>query len=612
MFQNFLFLGGLPQVEPAKISRLSQHLKQKIWPDLTIAQFEMPLNADQSLTLGCAFLEMTSQADRAIAIEKADGFRPDKKTQIFALSFEEFESAMALDPQEAPTLQDSTLPECPLPGDWVLNVPSKFIGEYSILHVDRTGPLFQQFSLLSAECTAKKGNFCDSTIAWSPLGTWLVSFHSQGVALSLIKDGEVCKIMRLAHSKVSEVLFNQDESFVLTRTTPQSPALLWEVQTGDFLEKIEGTEFAWQGNRLAFLNDKGELKVVLVSRTVQALYSAPNVQGFKWANSRPLIAYWAEPEQETSPSRLCVWNGARGELMKSKTLFLVKRCSFHWHPQDDYLGIGVERWNKSKKTFVPSLEIFYLKQKDCPVENYDFSTGNVILDFDWDHSNKFAIVLQADCKSRLMFFSVGKQISQSGAFERKGIERVSWSPRGRFLVAWSSSLAELWDGQEEALVGHCEHSAISHVEWNPNGIYFATVSSCLAFNSAEHGFVIWDLSASAVERKSIDKLVCMMWRPVPPSQLDQEAIKNICRALKDTHWSAFEREDAEWALKHATSSSEQREALRKAWRAWRSACRARALELEGERVRLGGVPSKEMVEVQEFVEEVVEEQVIFL
>jgi uncharacterized protein with WD repeat len=276
------------------------------------------------------------------------------------------------------------------------------------------------------------------------------------------------------------------------------------------------------------------------------------------------------------------------------------------------LGVAVERWNKSKKTFSPSLEIFYLKQKDCPVENFDFSTGQVILDFDWDHSNKFAIILQADCKSRLVFFTVGKQISQSGSFERKGLERIVWCPRGRFLVGWSSSLAELWDGQDEALVGPCEFSAISHVEWNPNGLHFATISSFLTFPSAENGYAIWDLKLGQVEKKSIEKFLCMLWRPVPAAAVDQEAIKTICKGLKETHWNAFEREDAEWAMKHASSSSEQREALRMAWRSWRSECRARALELETERVRLEGHRREEMVEVQEFVEEIVEEEVIFL
>ena len=63
--------------------------------------------------------------------------------------------------------------------------------------------------------------WCDNKIEWSPQGTYLVTFHAQGVVLW--GGEEWSKLLRFEHAGVTNILFSPKERFLIT----------WNGKTGE-------------------------------------------------------------------------------------------------------------------------------------------------------------------------------------------------------------------------------------------------------------------------------------------------------------------------------------------------------------------------------------------
>lgn len=57
------------------------------------------------------------------------------------------------------------------------------------------------------------------------------------------------------------------------------------------------------------------------------------------------------------------------------TLLPPQQCKIHWQSNGDYLCVKVDRHTKTGKTRYCNLELFRLREKDCPVQVIEIKGG---------------------------------------------------------------------------------------------------------------------------------------------------------------------------------------------------------------------------------------------
>lgn len=99
-----------------------------------------------------------------------------------------------------------------------------------------------------------------------------------------------------------------------------------------------------------------------------------------------MIAYWT-PEVVNQPARVTLMTFPGRDVVRQKNLFnvsevrgshlcatsfsmadLFRKCKLFWQDQGDFLCVKVDRHTKTKKTLFCNLEIFLVREKECPVE----------------------------------------------------------------------------------------------------------------------------------------------------------------------------------------------------------------------------------------------------
>ena len=704
-FQNFVFIGGLPVVEEGKKKKLLSFLQAKgLFSEVQLVQDpHFPCSSD-SILLGFAFFQVASKEQAELLAKRADGFVVDNKTTLFALTFDEFQQTIEMpDEYVQPSIPEYT--DRPFLYQWILDDPS-VSEQFMTFHWDKRGNVTQVFEMPSSAAicddstieepvaTFKRPNLCDSRVEWSPNGTYLVSYHVQGIALwmPLSASGDKSddaessyqRVVRFSHSSVSSVSFSFDERFVYTQSEQES--FIWDIETGFKVFTLSSTSksckfsFCKNGGHFFYTLDSGStgspdgctggaLRIYQIIQKEECSFiptlihsvTGGNVMDAEWGNVKPILAYWIG-EQENSPARVsliaCQPNSGGGSStirqLKSKTLFLVRSCHFAWHPQDTFLALLVDRWNKTKKSSNVNFEIFRLAERDIPVDNVECPPGQSLVHFAWEpsaplqavkaggrgNSHKFATIVRDDLQgtSHLVFWEDRKdpkqpvrQFSPIGKYERKFIDRLYWSPKGRFLLACnistnSSGNFELWDAQPRSMVASMEHEQLSQVVWAPNGLQFCSFSSFSEHSGAENGFLLWDLRGNQVLKKSIEKFEFLLYRPIPTRLLNpgdgkllmgEEDLVRVQGTLSD-RFKEFELADAKLKASTQKSTEAHRQSVLSAWNEWKEQCKQRYESMTSQRNALkgatlssSGTAEDNLVDVEEMVEEVIEEQQIF-
>jgi translation initiation factor 3 subunit B len=360
-----------------------------------------------------------------------------------------------------------------------------------------------------------------------------------------------------------------------------------------------------------------------------------------------MIAYWT-PEVMNQPARVTLMTFPGRDVVRQKNLFNVSECKLFWQDQGDFLCVKVDRHTKTKKTLFCNLEIFLVREKECPVEVIELK--DAVLDFSWEpKGERFAIVSSGDpnlgntgpgitIKTEVSFYQLHKgkgEFRLLRTLTSRTSNAIRWSPRGRFVVSAtvgspSKSELQFWDldfnaedfGRKEAQrdewgggiqhLGTADHFGVTDIEWDPSGRYLATTASSWK-HLLENGYAIWDFRGQELEMHILDKFKQFLWRPRPPSLLSKDKQRSVRKNLRD-YSRHFEEEDA---AQESTVSAEliaHRRRLVDEWNAWRARCKA---EIAATQKKKGGQDraavsrgeSKEEIEVwvEELIDEVEEE-----
>lgn len=440
----------------------------------------------------------------------------------------------------------------------------------------------------------------ESAAVWSPMGTYVATFHPRGVKLwgrlpkqSKDSDVEWALIMRFEHNSVTMVDFSPCENYLITfngtepeRDDKRNPRALvvWDILTGrrkrGFLgppRSILGPDgtipwpiFNWSHDDKFFAR---------LNENAIAVYQTPdmglvdkksiklqNVQSFSWSPTDNIMAYWT-PEVNDSPARVSLIELPSKKEIRQKALFSVSSIVLHWQQEGKLLCCKVDRLTKSRKGQFTNFELFRVKAKDIPVEVLEYKEKDLVNAFAWEpQGHRFAVIhgySDIPGKIDVSFFTmegVSGELKQMFRLEKKNANQLHWSPKGRFIllaaVSTQNGSLEWYDINDAAEkdnpepIGSDEHFSCNDVQWDPSGRFVTTAVTCWR-SSSDNGYVIWTMYGKELCRVSVDQLYQFAWRPRPPSLLSAKQQREVKKTLKIRR-ELYEREDKD--LKDTVSS----------------------------------------------------------
>jgi len=197
-----------------------------------------------------------------------------------------------------------------------------------------------------AEEAHNRTRWTESYVQWSPLGTYLTTFHLQGIALWGGPTWE--RIMRYPHPGVRLVDFSPDEKYMVT----------WSP------EPIQVPENAPQGPQFFAPEDEGNRVAVWEVRTGHLLRTFPvqqeetmgpngaAVKGFSW----PFLKWSGDSKycaKLTPGKHISVYKLPSMGLLDQKSIKIDSVVDFEWCPLGDKDKDALEIWQDGKNANLP-------------------------------------------------------------------------------------------------------------------------------------------------------------------------------------------------------------------------------------------------------------------
>lgn len=609
-FDNILIIDNLPKIDASKEEKLLGVLKKNLFGPVNAIPRDggclMPRDPETGISRGYLFIEFQTAEIAASVAKIANGYRLDKSHVLSALKFADFDGLKEL-PEEFVEPAVESFVEKEFLKSWLLDPKARdqFVtcsgNQTNIYYNNRSGAPEQTFS---------RASWTDGTVKWSPLGSFLCTFHGQGVALW--GGASWTKLSRFPHTQVKGAFFSPQERFLVTQSAfnPSNPSdpnvFVWEVQTGKVLrafivEELTGEDLSALESRcvLQWSFDDSHASRVLSDHV--AIYEVPSfalidkkglkvdgVREISWSPVDLNLVYWV-PGNENTPSRVALWNLPTRQVVRTKNLFNVQEVSVHWQSEGEFLAIKVDRYaQKNKKNITSSIELFRLKVKDIPVEVIEAPGGGERVDhFSWEPlGTRFLTNQSFEFKSVVSIFNASAMIPGKGesvqllkSLERKQLTRWSWSPRGEYFVLAgldsTSAFLEFWSCTDFSCLAVKDHFMATDLEWDPSGRF---VSSWVSYwrHQIDNGFMLWDFKGDLISKQNQPRFTAFAWRPRPRTLLSKPQIKEIKKNMK-TLSARYESEDAQSQEQSTASASETRKRTLEEWVLYRVKCQA-ALE----------------------------------
>lgn len=434
--------------------------------------------------------------------------------------------------------------------------------------------------------------FTDTFVKWSPLGTYIVTFHKQGVAIW--GGSTYTRINKFPQTGTQFVDFSPCEKYLVTYgpTATGQKIIIWDIRTGQ--EKRSFVSDGSASNMSMFRWSHDDRYVARMGDEAIHIYETPSfflldlksikipkLRSFSWSPTDNIIAYWVA-EQTDVPAKVTLMKVPKLEEIRYKNLFNVADCKIHWQKSGDYLCVKVDRFSKSRKDKKDSdvkflgmfynFEIFHMREKDIPVDSVEIK--ELILAFAWEPiGTKFSIIHGEPSSANVSFYEVkkGQKVSLVKKLEKKACSHLFWSPRGTFIVLANLTMGtfEFVDTNNDFIVMNSgDHFRASDVEWDPTGRYCVTGVSAWKVKE-DNGYNMWSFQGKVMKRVMLKNFVQFLWRPRPPTLLSEQKQKEIKKNLKK-YYPQFESKDRLRMTRASKELLEKRATLREQFMEYRT------------------------------------------
>eukprot|EP00041_Stephanoeca_diplocostata_P010259 m.162919 g.162919 ORF g.162919 m.162919 type:complete len:646 (-) comp18088_c0_seq1:138-2075(-) len=554
--ENIIIIDNVPMIPESKVPKLTNVISKILSASGEVVSIELPLDESTKKTKGFAFVEFRTKEQALEAEHQCNGYPLDKKHVFSINNMSEFGKIMATpETWEAPSEKDFDDKESL---QWWL-MYNHCNDQYVIRHDNMTEVMWcRKTDSMTCESRA---NWSDRYVAWSPKGTYLATFHRQGIILHGGKRWQ--RIGRFAHPNVTVIDFSPSENYLITWSS-DAPAdaqnaqavVVWDIKSGARLRDFDvGKEPEWpvlkwshDDKYAAKMKDNHQMITVYEAPSMSILdkrsLKIKDVKDYQWSPTDNIISYWV-PEEGNLPAKVVLLKLPERVEISSKNMYSVKECKLLWQKSGDHLCVSVERWTKSKKQTYTQFMIFSMREKLVPCEIIEIKEK--ILNFAWEPvGSKFAVLHGESPRIALnVYGSTDGKVELLKSIERVTANGIFWSPRGRHLVVAGlgvmQGVLEFIDTKDFSTMGTGEHFMATDVEWDPTGRF---VISSVSFwrHQTDTGYYVWSFQGKLLQRELRDKFYQLLWRPRPPTLLSADQISDVQKNLKKYH-SQFEAED---------------------------------------------------------------------
>jgi translation initiation factor 3 subunit B len=571
----------------------------------------MPKDESQ-MTMGFAFIQLPSEEDAKRAVAATDKWQLTKKN-VFAVNlYTELERYRALpDVYVAPAARQQSV-QTNLTA-WLSDPAAR--DQFVLRHADQTEVFWSEGAGLpvldyGGEREQAAGKvWCDGMVQWSPCGTYLATFHRQGIGLW--GGDKWARIERFAHSGVYKIDFSPCEKYLVTWNgntgeKDGNAIVVWEIRSGKLSRAFAATsdlwpQFKWSPDDKFFARQEVDAIAIYETPSMKLLGKqklvARGLRHFVWSPRQNLIAYWCPELPPNVPANVTVVNIPDRAILSQKNLVSVSDCQLFWQAQGEFLCAQVTRHTKTKKTQFTNFELFRVVEKDIPVEHLELKER--VLAFAWEPNGTRFAVIHGDGTQRfnVSFYTMSAKAGGVAKMEllykigERQCNKLYWSPLGNALLMAGldqiNGQLEFWDTDQQATLSTAEHFMCNEIQWDPSGRVCCTAvcqplhgGSSMRY-SLENGYTLWSFQGMLLHKVSKQNFYLFQWRPRPALLLDGPEHRNVVKNLKryiQSYEAADKQRERETQRKYHQNRVAQIIAFREAMTARRAVAAAWAAE----------------------------------
>jgi translation initiation factor 3 subunit B len=582
-FPSTLIICNVPKVGKEKHDKLMNVLS-KIIDKNGPNQKHMPFNDDPDApkTEGFVIATFDKVEDADAAIVALDGMSLDKSHTFKVVKADQFDEIINRQDDFVAKKSLTTFSRCDF-REWLADSKCR---EQLLLRYQAETEIYWNDTMNGAPVLCYGGErekangklWCDWKVQWSPQGTYLATFHAQGIALWA--GPEFTKKVRFGHKDVKHIQFSPDENFLLTwnGSSPYDEPIddnavrVWRVLTGELVRKSrtpamtplggDFPHFLWSndGKYFAECNDTGIFvrdtetgELIKDSEGKKKKLPFEQLDTFQWSPRDNYIAAWTL-EKDNNPARLTIMELPSRRELASRSRTQVE-ASMHWQSEGDYLCLLVTKLiGKQKKKGASNLEIFRIREKNIPVDGVEIK--DMVEGFFWEtKGNRFAVLVKDEAGNhpRLLFYQLGKEKCeniQTFVLPSNSFTQLLWAPEGQYFVCAELSKSEGGSSGGQLLFGGLtsdnrleilhkdEHFMLTNVSWDPSSRFVLTAVAQPMEDkggfrmSMEAGYKLWSFQGRVLHQQQKEKLWHIAWRPHPPLLLPAAKQKEVRRDIK--------------------------------------------------------------------------------
>ena len=679
--ETFVVVDGAPKAPEAKAPVLTKVLKKLFSSVGTIKEdgFHMPI--ENGKTKCFVFIEFENSEQSASAIKTYNHIRLDANHTLLVnklSDIERFGNDDSITEEYVPPKKVKFQSREHL-NSWLADPSGR---EQLFMHINETVNVNWFKKTEEPKLAGKLDRVHDGPARWSPKGTYLATMYNFGVQLN---GGASFKILaQFLHFNVKAFYFSPNEQYLVSfsdvpigdapENDPENPkvpfgekdlgnqVVVWDVHTQLPLrsfaiptnskgekQKIMWPILKWSADSKYFARvTPGEQLSIYETPSMGLLdkksIKIPGIVDFSFAPTsiklegrgdeanEQVLCYWT-PEIGNQAARVSIMSVPEKKIIRTRNLFNVSDCRFHWQDQGKYLCVKVDRHTRTKKQTFTNLEFFRMTEKAIPVEVIELR--DTVMNFAWEpKGDKFITISRTDTagpnekpqpnSNNISFYALERKKNIQGGwkavktFDKKSTTSIYWSPKGRFAVTTnfgvpgsSQAALEFWDFENDNkednsnLLTHIksgEHYGIVDMEWDPSGRYIALWST-----KGQAGYKILNFYGEVLYERGVDYFRGLTWRPRPAHVLTAKERRAVIKNIKQ-YSSRFDEEDAMDADTATRELITKRRTALAHWREWRKTIseKLRSLEISTEEDILNDLDSGSQV-IEEIREEVVEE-----
>jgi len=381
----------------------------------------------------------------------------------------------------------------------------------------------------------QREKWSDYGIKWSPKGSYLVTFHNQGIALW--GTNEWIKLVRFLCPNVIDMEFSPNEKYIITYSNTETENIqLWDVMSGRKLMSINRNESTASKIKWSFDSQfiaQKELNKILLYQPLGELTSEINInnlRSFSFSPTKNYLIYWINSDNE-NPARISVINYQTKEVIVTKTLFNIMDCQFYWQNEGKYVIVKVDKHGKNiKHISSTTIEILHINKKNIPVDIVETHTHVLTIDIE-PYGDRFII----NTNNSSIMYKIGEKITVEHTWKNK--MNIIWSPKGSFLITYHNNQIEFW--YETNLIETGEQYHCNNIQWDPSGRFI--IASTMS-DEIDAGFSIWNCLGKILYKELIPDIQFIEWRPRPKTLLTDKKISEIKKNLSK-YSAIFEKSD---------------------------------------------------------------------